>query len=230
MNVGSNVAFHVTASGTAPLRYQWQRNSGNLPGRTDDVLALGAVGPLEAGAYRVIVTNVAGVATSALAMLTVQSPPVITGQPRGGFAAIGSRVTLSASATGDAPLSYQWRLNGAVLAGATNPTLTLEPAQAADSGTYTLGVTNHAGWAVSDPAVLTVVEAPALLSPELTPEGGLVSFLVGPTNHIYAIEASTNLVDWLELGTLNHTNAQTPFLDPEPSDVGRCYYRARLVE
>ncbi len=230
VNVGSNVAFHVTASGTAPLRYQWQRNSGNLPGRTDDVLALGAVGPLEAGAYRVIVTNVAGVATSALAMLTVQSPPVITGQPRGGFAAIGSRVTLSASATGDAPLSYQWRLNGAVLAGATNPTLTLEPAQAADSGTYTLGVTNHAGWAVSDPAVLTVVEAPALLSPELTPEGGLVSFLVGPTNHIYAIEASTNLVDWLELGTLNHTNAQTPFLDPEPSDVGRCYYRARLVE
>ena len=230
VNVGSNVSFTVTAGGTAPLHYQWQCNGNNLPGQTRDVLTLGTVSPLEAGSYRGIVTNVAGATTSGVAVLTVQSPPVLTAQPRGGFAAIGSRATLSASATGDAPLSYQWRFNGAALPGATNPTFILDPAQATDSGVYVLAVTNNAGWALSDPVALTVLEAPVLLSPGLTPEGELISILVGPTNHTYAIEASTNLVDWFELGTLSHINAQTPFLDPDVGDVDQRYYRARLVE
>jgi hypothetical protein len=230
VNVGSNVSFSVTATGTTPLRYQWQRNGNNLAGRTEDALTLGNVSLGDAGAYRVIVTNVAGAATSAVAVLTVQAPPVITAQPRGGFAAIGSRVTLSGSATGDAPLTYQWRFNGNNLAGATEPTLILDPAQAADSGLYLLAVTNHAGGAWSDPAVLTVLEAPALLTPGFTEDGELVSWLVGPTNHTYAIEATTNLADWVELGTLRHTNATTPFLDPTSPATPTRYYRARLVE
>jgi hypothetical protein len=230
VNVGANASFSVLATGTAPLRYQWQRDGGHLAGRTDDLLNLGAVSPLDAGAYRVIVTNVAGAATSAVAVLTVQAPPVITLHPRGGFAAIGSRVTLSASATGDAPLSYQWRFNGAALVGATTNRLELDAAQTTHTGTYVLAVTNHAGWAESDPAVLTVLEAPALLTPGFTDEGELVSWLVGPTNYTYAIDATTNLADWFELGTLHHTNPVTPFLDPAAPASPTRFYRARLVE
>ncbi len=230
VNVGSNVSFSVTATGTAPLSYQWQRNGAHLAGQTDDALALTTVSPLDAGSYCVIVTNVAGAATSVVAMLTVQAPPVISAHPRGGFAAIGSRVTLVGSATGDAPLTYQWRFNGANLTGATNPTLVLDPAQASDSGTYLLAVTNHAGWAWSDPAMLTVLEAPALLTPGFTEDGELVSWLLGPTNYLYAIEATTNLADWFELGTVMHTNGVTAFLDDDAPNSPTRYYRARLVE
>lgn len=230
VNVGASASFSVIASGTAPLSYQWQRNGVNLAGRTEDAVTFGSVSLADAGSYRVIVTNVAGSVTSAVAVLTVQAPPVITAHPRGGFAAIGSRVTLTGSATGDAPLSYQWRFNGADLAGATNAILVLDPAQAADSGTYVLRATNLSGWAESDPAVLTVLEAPALMSPRFTDEGELMGWLTGPTNYLYAIEASTNLADWFELGTLWHTNSVTPFLDADAADSPTLYYRARLVE
>ena len=145
VNTGSNVTFTVTAAGTAPLRYQWQRDGSLLAGRTDDVLALGPVSPLDAGSYRVWVTNVAGAATSAVAVLTVQSPPVITAHPRGGFAPLGGRATLQVSAKGDAPLRYQWRLEGTNLAGATATALALAPLTAGDSGRYDVLVTNRAG-------------------------------------------------------------------------------------
>jgi len=178
----------------------------------------------------VIVTNVAGAATSAVAVLTVQAPPVITAQPRGGFAARGSQVILSTSATGDAPLSYQWRFNGADLPGATSATLVLDNVQTTNTGTYLLRVSNNAGSVWSDPAVLTVVEAPVLLTPGFTLGGELVSWLIGPTHYTYAIDASTNLADWFELIRLIHTNTATLFFDENAANFPTRYYRARLVE
>ena len=168
--------------------------------------------------------------TSAVAVLTVQSPPEITAQPQGGFALLGGRITLRVSATGDAPLAYQWRFNGTNLAGATELTLALSNLQETDSGAYTVRVTNVAGGALSDAAVLTVVEAPALERPGFTAEAEFAAVLTGPTNRTYAIEVSTNLTDWVELGTVTHTNGATPVVDPAAADSTRRYYRARLGE
>ena len=66
-----------------------QSRHDRMAGQTDDVLNPGSVSLADAGSYRVIVTNVAGAATSTVAVLIVQAPPVITAHPRGGFAAIG---------------------------------------------------------------------------------------------------------------------------------------------
>ncbi len=82
--------------------------------------------------------------------------PILAMPPAGLIAAAGSTVTLSVTAGGTAPLSYQWLRNGVALPGATNATLTLDNARPPQSGQYTVTVTNAAGSATSGEAQLTV--------------------------------------------------------------------------
>ena len=65
-------------------------------------------------------------------------------------------MTLAATATGDAPLTYQWRRNGTAISGATNATLALTSLRAADAGTYSLTVTNAGGTATTTNAVVAL--------------------------------------------------------------------------
>jgi hypothetical protein len=76
--VGQTAAFSVAATGTAPLSYQWQRNSTNIAGATSASYTTPAVVLADSGAlYRCRVSNAAGAVTSAQALLMVTSsrPP-----------------------------------------------------------------------------------------------------------------------------------------------------------
>lgn len=75
---GVTVTFEVTATGTGPLRYQWQLDEQDLPGETAATLQRVA-GPGTHGNYRVIVSNDFGSVTSVAARL---SPPR-AGDPQG---------------------------------------------------------------------------------------------------------------------------------------------------
>ena len=68
----------------------------------------------------------------------------------------GTTITLSVEATGAAPLTYQWRKNGAVISGATSPTLTLSNATAANEGGYTVVVSNSLGSVRSEVALVSL--------------------------------------------------------------------------
>ena len=69
----------------------------------------------------------------------------------------GQTATFSVSATGTAPLSYQWQKNQANIAGATSASYTTPTLTLADSGeTFRVTVTNSAGSMASNPAALTV--------------------------------------------------------------------------
>ncbi len=71
-NVAGTVAnFTVTASSTAPLAYQWQCNTTNLPGATNATLTLLNVAANHAGGYRALVRNAAGSVPSQTAQLTI---------------------------------------------------------------------------------------------------------------------------------------------------------------
>ncbi|GEM_PF-209394 len=70
-SAGDNVSFTVAASGASPLSYQWRFNGTNFPGATGPSLSLVNVQPADAGHYDVVVSNPAGLATSAMAALTV---------------------------------------------------------------------------------------------------------------------------------------------------------------
>lgn len=83
---GASYTFSVTATGDEPLRYQWRVNGTDLSGRTDATLPLAGIQFSDAGSYQVVVTNVAGAVTSAVAMLTVRgtNDPVYA-TPDGGW-------------------------------------------------------------------------------------------------------------------------------------------------
>jgi len=68
---GATANFRVTATGTAPLSYQWLSHGTNLPGATNLSLTISNVQPTDAGAYAVVVTNWLGCATSQMAELTL---------------------------------------------------------------------------------------------------------------------------------------------------------------
>jgi hypothetical protein len=88
-------------------------------------------------------------------------PPTITGQPSAQTVTVGDSVTLNVTASGSAPLGYQWQKGGIAVPGATAATLPLTAVTTADAGDYTCVVTNVAGSAISDPATLTVNQAVA---------------------------------------------------------------------
>src|SRR5258708_17074764 len=67
-------AFGVIASGTAPLSYQWRKDSVPVGGATNDYILVARAQFSDAGVYSVIVSNADGSVTSADAGLTVNSP------------------------------------------------------------------------------------------------------------------------------------------------------------
>jgi hypothetical protein len=91
-----------------------------------------------------------------LAEAAAPRPPRITTQPKSVTVEEGADVILTVVATGDAPLSFQWRFNGAALNGATSPSLTLKSVKPSDAGTYDVAVENRVGAAVSAPAAVAV--------------------------------------------------------------------------
>ncbi len=90
-------------------------------------------------------------------------PPVITAHSGDQTVVAFSTATLSVSAQGDGPLTYQWRRNGSLLAGATNSILVLPNIQPQQNGAYSCVVANAAGSAVSADAVLSLIYGAAIL-------------------------------------------------------------------
>ncbi len=74
VTVGQTATFSVTATGTAPLSYQWQKNSANISGATAASYTTPVTVSGDNGAtFDVIVSNTAGSQTSAMATLTVNA-------------------------------------------------------------------------------------------------------------------------------------------------------------
>jgi hypothetical protein len=85
--------------------------------------------------------------------------PAFVSQPSSQTIASGGTVVFSAPATGTPLPTYQWYLNGTAIASATNPTLLVSGATAADAGSYTCTISNPSGTLKSSAAVLGVVNA-----------------------------------------------------------------------
>ncbi|MBI4663788.1 MAG: immunoglobulin domain-containing protein [Verrucomicrobia bacterium] len=169
VNAGGTAIFAVSAAGEGLLRYQWRFNGSDLPGATNANLIITGVQSAHVGNYSVRVSNAAGSVTSSAARLSLapQSvPPTIIRQPQNVTVSVGGRAVLSVQAAGTLPLRYQWRLNGQDLGGATNVLLVLTNAQVADSGRYSVRVSNSAGAVNSSEAQVAVnpPSAPPVIS------------------------------------------------------------------
>jgi immunoglobulin I-set domain protein len=161
VTAGQAATFSVVASGTAPLSYQWRKNTANITGASASSYTTPATTSADNGAkFDVVVSNTAGNITSAQATLTVNSAPVaptITTQPANQTVNAGQTATFSVVASGTAPLTYQWQKNGVAITGATAASYTTPVTTTADSGElFRVVVGNSAGNVTSNSATLTV--------------------------------------------------------------------------
>ncbi|MEM7145944.1 MAG: immunoglobulin domain-containing protein, partial [Verrucomicrobiota bacterium] len=83
------------------------------------------------------------------------TPPVILASPSGGSPNLGDAVYLAVAATGSPAPSYQWRRNGINLPGANSPAYQITSFASGDAGSYDCVVSNSAGSATSNTAILT---------------------------------------------------------------------------
>jgi outer membrane protein assembly factor BamB len=97
------------------------------------------------------------VAAPAPSPVPTSSAPIITIQPSDQSVAAGQPATYTVSATGAAPLSYQWQRNAAPIAGATASIYTMPATVLGDSGSsFAVVVNNPDGSATSRSARLLV--------------------------------------------------------------------------
>jgi hypothetical protein len=155
--VGTSITLGVSATGTAPLTYQWRKDGVAISGATGGTLTLSNVTATSAGGYNVVVGSAGGTVTSNVAQLTVVPALAVTAQPQSITVTAGSTVTLSFSATGPTALTYQWRKDGVALTGQTGSTLTLPNVTSASSGGYDATVSASGGTTATTAARVTVV-------------------------------------------------------------------------
>jgi hypothetical protein len=98
--------------------------------------------------------------------------PTLSAQPVSSTLTVGQSATFSVTATGTGPFTYQWRLNGTNLAGATASTYTIASVNSSHAGSYTVVVSNSGGSVTSSAASLNVLPVTLVASGKiLTPSG-----------------------------------------------------------
>ena len=115
--------------------------------------------------------------------------PAIQSQPQSRAVFAGGTATFNVSASGSAPLSFQWYRSNGPIAGATSPTLTLPNVDLPDAGNYFVKITNTFGTVKSDDATLTVTrvdfgDAPDVYPTSLSKDGA--RHAIGPAMYLGA--------------------------------------------
>ncbi len=109
-------------------------------------------------------------------------PPYFVVEPVSQTTFAGGSVTFTAAATGQSPLAYQWQFNGTNITGATQTALNLTNVSLANTGSYSVAVSNAAETITSSNAILTVIVPGTACTP-------------GPTGLVAWWRAENNAVD-----------------------------------
>jgi len=192
INPGETAVFTVIAQGLPRPKYQWQLNGADIIGARSSTLSVVNALTDDIGDYRVIVGNGFESATSTAAALTLNAmpePPQVLTAPAAKRVFIGQNATISAVASGVPQPTYQWRKDGANIAGATANVFTINGAQLSDTAAYSVVIQNALG-ALTNEASLTVTRRPRLVITEIAPAQS--------TNGIFRGHS-----DWWELTNLD---------------------------
>lgn len=185
--LGETATFAVTASGTGPLSYQWQKNGINIPGAIASTYSYTPSQNDNGATFVAVVSNAVGSTPSNAALLTVTvpiAPPTITQEPTGGSYTEGDTIHLSVTATSTVPATYQWQKNGTNIAGATQSTYKFKATLLGHNNSYRVIVTNPGGSSISNSVTVSVsaVSTPPTIlqepAPTTVPQGGLAIFSV----------------------------------------------------
>ncbi len=155
-------------------------------------------------------------------------PPILLLQPNpvSQTVAIGASASFRAQASGFPPLTYQWYFKTNAIPGATNLVLTLPNLQAAQSGSYTVAVSNPAGTTWSNPALLSVL--PGLII-NMVPA---ISWTGTPGSNYLVQYVNTvgTSAQWTTLATVTSTNLPQFYFDVSGINQPSRFYRVVPVQ
>jgi hypothetical protein len=199
---GHTATFSVAAVGSGTLTYQWKKEGTGISGATSATYTTPATTTSETGTqFSVVVTDSNGSITSNPATLTVTATdvaPSITSQPASATVTAGKTAMFSVAATGTAPLTYQWKKNGAAISGATSASYTTPATIASDNAAkFTVTVTNSVSSVTSLAATLTVNVPPSITT---QPASKAVNVGQTATFSVAAAGSGTLTYQWLKNG------------------------------
>jgi len=156
---GQTLEFSAAAAGA--LSYQWSRDGEDIDGATAANYVIGSALLSDTGAYTCTVIyadNRYGpyVSDPGWARVYPETNLVIRNQPLNQTTFVGESAYFCSVATSAKPVAYQWRRDGAPIAGATASTYSIENLQTSDAGIYTCTVSDADEQVVSSEALLTV--------------------------------------------------------------------------
>jgi hypothetical protein len=169
VTVGSTVTFSVVATGTAPLSYQWSKNTTAISGATGSSYTTPATVSGDNGTtFTVAVTNSAGSQTSSPATLTVNSSSGVTVALSPPRAAVTTGVgqTFTPTVTGTSNTAVTWSVDGVAGGNATVGTISTSGAYAppASAGTHTVTATSVASPGTSASSTVAVTDLTGILT------------------------------------------------------------------
>lgn len=156
--------------------------------------------------------------------------PMITTQPVNQLAAITSNVTFNVTANGTATLRYQWRFSTNTLSLQTNNTLLLTNVQVAQSGSYSVLVSNAFGTATSSVATLSVAGPPQPVSVVRQLDGAVQVTIDGLVGHIYELSATTNFTNWVFINRTTNAQVRQILTDATATNLPMRFYRGTVVQ
>jgi hypothetical protein len=213
---GQNATISVTATSLPyTLSYQWLLNGvpANYP-NTDSTIDV-PVNASTVGTYSVIVTGYGGPPPSGVissgVTLSLTPPFSISGQPPSQAVASGTNATFSVTTSGTVAPTYQWIFNGAPITGATSSAYSISDVVVANSGAYTVMVTDQGNSVTSQPAFLTVTASSG--GPSLSAQPKSLDIYPGETVVLTVVSS-----------TAQSTNAVTPHVLPQATTVNYQWY------
>ena len=153
---GSALELAPGLQGTQPMTFVWRKDGVTIA--SSATFRRNITATSDSGIYTVSATNVAGTTTSTAVQVTVEAPiaPTIYGLPSSVSVEAGAQLSLSPQYEGTQPMQFQWRKDGEIIPGGTNPSYHVASAAASDAGSYTIIATNAAGSSTSIPVAVEV--------------------------------------------------------------------------
>ncbi len=154
--------------------------------------------------------------------------PRILAGPQSQSIVAGGNLFLGAVAIGNPAPTYQWYFNSTAIPKATNATYSIAGIMSGQGGNYSVTAANASGTASSAAAVVNVTTLPAkavFAGPvSLSRAGALFNLNVTAANS-YELQASTNLINWVTLGSFFAGGTNAMCFDATATNFSRRFYR-----
>lgn len=152
VSAGAYHSLAIRSDRTVAAWGNYHIGESNPPEGLTDVIAISAS---ESGGY---------LFSLALRDASNDAAPVVVTPPASQSGVEGQAATLTVTASGPGPFTYQWRKDGGNLTGANAASLALTNLQLADAGSYDVVVTNYVGSVTSAAAMLAINPIPVVTS------------------------------------------------------------------